>query len=68
MTREDGLKQVDETEWLRDDCDCLNLFVTDPKNRAVHCWLQLRPDYCDRGFLKLKIDMPGDSWRFFSSI
>lgn len=56
MNKEDGLKEIIETKWIKDNYSCLNLFVTDSKNRSIHCFLNLRPSYCDRGHIQLNID------------
>jgi hypothetical protein len=59
ITREEGIKQIDEAEWERDDeVQCLNLYVADPSGRPVHAWLTIRPYYCDRGHIQLQIDGP----------
>jgi hypothetical protein len=58
MTREEGLKQIDEAQWMRDNYDTLHLYVTSPRDRPVDVWLSMRPVYCDRGHIQLNIDGP----------
>ena len=53
---QDGVKIIDEAEWLKDDTNTLNLYVTDRNSNRVHCYMQLRPEYCDRGHIQLNID------------
>jgi hypothetical protein len=61
MTREEGLKQIEETQWTKDaDHDLLDLWVSDPHGCAVHAWLLMRPVYCDRGHIQLNIEGPLD--------
>lgn len=57
MTREEGLRQIDEARWMSGDA-CLELRVNDGKDRTIHAWLEMRPHYCDRGHLKLLIEGP----------
>lgn len=56
MTREEGLRQIEEANWTPDKFGCVNLRVHDQDGRNVHCWLSLRPEYCDRGHIQLNID------------
>lgn len=56
LSREGVIKMIEETQWLLDDTGTLNLLVMDFKERPVHCWLEERPYYCDRGHIKLMID------------
>ena len=56
MTKEEGLKQIDDTKWSKDDHGCLNLHVTAEDGSDVHCWLHLRPVYCDRGHIGFNIN------------
>lgn len=56
MTREEGLRQIDEAVWVRDDFGCLNLVVRDEDDHVVHAFLSMRPPYCDRGHIQLNID------------
>ncbi len=56
MDRENGLKQIDEAKWDKDQHGYRNLYVTDAKGNVVHCFLSLRPNYCDRGHIQLNID------------
>jgi hypothetical protein len=59
VTREEGIKQIDEARWEKDDdAACLNLKVNDEEGLQVHAWLTPRPVYCDRGHIKLNIDGP----------
>lgn len=56
MTREEGLKQIDEAKWVKHpDHDVLDMHVTDAQGLDVHAWLQLRPVYCDRGHIQLNV-------------
>ena len=50
------LELIDNAPWLRDEDECLNLYVKDSQGRTVHCFLTLRPVYCDRGHIQLNID------------
>lgn len=71
--REEGLSEIDNAKWVKDEYGCLNLYVNTPESRPVHAWLSLRPSYCDRGHIQLNIDGPlsldaADSFpRFFFS-
>lgn len=56
MNIKEGLKEIDQAEWVKDEWGCFNLYVTDAKEQKVHCWLSLRPVYCDRGHIQLNID------------
>jgi hypothetical protein len=58
IDKQTGLRQIDEAEWELDEVQCLNLHVTTAKGDGVHCWLSLRPAYCDRGHIQLNIDGP----------
>lgn len=58
MTKEEGLKQIDETQWERDDYGALHLYITHLSGRRVDAWLSMRPDYCDRGHIQLNVDGP----------
>lgn len=51
-----GLIQITYAEWIRDEHKCLNLHVNTAKGHPVHCWLSLRPHYCDRGHIQLNIE------------
>lgn len=55
MTREEGLRQIDEAKWVKDSYGWLELRVNDEKDRAVVCHLSLRPNYCDRGHFQFTI-------------
>lgn len=59
MTKEDGLAEINGAEWIKDTYGCLNLYVHTANQLPVHCWLQLRPQYCDRGHLQLNVSLPG---------
>lgn len=59
MQRKEGIRQIEEAEWVRDEVGCLNLIVTDDTGRRVHAWLRKRPLYCDRGHIQLHIEAPG---------
>ena len=74
MDKAEGLIQIDQAEWVKDEYDSLNLKVTHPRGTVVHCILSLRPFYCDRGHIQLLIEAPyieldeADSFpRFFFS-
>ncbi len=58
MNIERGLKEIDKAEWKRDEYGCFNLYVNTPEGNKVHCFLSLRPTYCDRGHIQLNIDGP----------
>lgn len=51
-----GLRQIDLSKWEEDETGTLNLYVTDVRGNIVHCWMILRPAYCDRGHVQLNID------------
>ena len=57
MTREQGLKQIDEAQWKRGDTE-LTLTVNNQQGRVILAWLRMRPHYCDRGHIQLLIDGP----------
>lgn len=74
FSKEEGIKQIDEAKWVKDDWGALNLYVSQPNGTMAHCFLTLRPEYCDRGHIQLMIDAVGmgidgaDSFpRFFFS-
>ena len=73
MNKEEGLKEIDEAQWMLDEWNCKNLYVHTEEGHKVHAWLSLRPEYCDRGHIQLIIDGPcgldgADSFpRFFFS-
>jgi len=73
MDREQGLYEIDNASWLKDEYSSLNLHVHDQQGRQVHAWLSLRPVYYDRGHIQLCVDGPlkidgADSFpRFFFS-
>jgi hypothetical protein len=56
ITREEGLRQIAEARWKKDEFGCLDLWVNTADGAPVHAWLQLRPTYCDRGHIQLNID------------
>ena len=57
MNKSEGIKQIDNAKWSKDDKhNILDLHVTHEKGTDVHCWLSLRPTYCDRGHIQLNID------------
>lgn len=56
MTREQGLKEIDEAKWIADEYGWHALTVHDEKDQKVISHLYLRPDYCDRGHIQLNID------------
>jgi hypothetical protein len=73
MTREEGLRQIENAKWVRDQYDWWSLRVQDEEGRWVEAQLSLRPHYCDRGHIQLLVDGPleldgADSFpRFFFS-
>jgi hypothetical protein len=56
MTKEDGIKHIDDATWILDKYNCLNLLIFNPEGGIIHCYLQLRPEECDRGHISLGID------------
>jgi hypothetical protein len=58
MTRDEGIRQIDTAEWLKDEYNTLHLKVEDQHGRPITAWLTLRPYYCDRGHIQLLIDGP----------
>lgn len=58
MNKEDGIAEINAAEWKEDNFKCLNLFVHTAEGYRIHCYLQLRPEYCDRGHIQLNIDGP----------
>jgi len=60
MNKDDGLVQIDNAKWIKDEYATLNIHVTDKDGRDVHAFLSLRPDYCDRGHIQLLVD--GNLW------
>ncbi|HYX39971.1 MAG TPA: hypothetical protein VE954_43295 [Oligoflexus sp.] len=58
MNRDEGLQEIDEAQWEKDDYKTLNLYVHTRDDRKVHAWMLLRPPYCDRGHIQLCIDGP----------
>ena len=70
---EDGIAEIDQAKWEKDEYGVLNLHVCDKNGKYVHVWLSLRPVYCDRGHIQMSIDGPvnldwADSFpRFFFS-
>jgi hypothetical protein len=73
MNEDDGIKEIDDATWIKDEYETLNLYVSDSNGRSIHCWMTLRPVYCDRGHIQLLISGPlnldgADSFpRFFFS-
>lgn len=55
-TRQEGLRQIETANWVKDEYGVLNLDVRTPEGRPVRAWLSLRPVYCDRGHIQLYID------------
>ena len=58
MTKEEGIEQIKTMKWVADDTvrGTLNMYVTHPCGKMIHCWLTMRPHYCDRGHIQLNID------------
>ena len=56
MTKEAGIDEIDSMQWKKDEYGVLNLIVHDDDGDLVHCWLSLRPPYCDRGHIQLNIE------------
>lgn len=57
MTREEGLAEIDNVNWVPDEWGCQNIYVHDEQGRKVHCWIRLRPEYCDRGHIELQVEL-----------
>jgi len=55
MIKDEGVKEIDEAKWIKDETNILNLYVHDAVGDQVHSWLSLRPNYCDRGHIQLVI-------------
>jgi len=60
MKRDAGIKQINETPWVKDEHRTLHLYATTPEDWPVDAWLIMRPHYCDRGHIQLNIDGPMD--------
>ena len=57
ITREEGLKQITEAKWEKDEYGCLWLRgIQNQRGHPVTPWLMLRPVYCDRGHIQFCID------------
>lgn len=56
MNKAEGIKEINNAKWSKDKYGNLNLYITHPKGAKIHCWLSLRPTYCDRGHIQLNID------------
>jgi hypothetical protein len=56
MTAQEGIKEIDTAEWVKDEWDYLLLTVHDANGRDVVAMLSLRPHYCDRGHIQLNIE------------
>lgn len=56
----EGLYEISEAKWTKDEWGVLNLVVHDRHGDEIHCYLSLRPHYCDRGHIQLNIDGPLD--------
>jgi len=73
LKRSEGIKEIENAKWVKDDYECLTLDVHDENDIPVKAWIKLRPAYCDRGHIQLLIDGPlsldhADSFpRFFFS-
>jgi hypothetical protein len=73
MTRQEGLKEIEEAKWTKDEYDYFLLTVHDINGDPVQAWLSVRPNYCDRGHIQfnidgyLKIDSADSFPRFFFS-
>ena len=50
------LNKIDLAKWEEDEFGALNLYVKDSSGKDVHCWMTLRPTYCDRGHIQLNIE------------
>ena len=53
--KEIGIDEIDSTRWFFRE-GYLQLTVKDQRGDAVHCYLERRPSYCDRGHFYVKID------------
>ena len=60
LSNSEVIDLIDNAVWIVDEYKALNLLVKDTDGRMVHCFLQQRPDYCDRGHISLNIDGPLD--------
>jgi hypothetical protein len=56
MNRQDGIKQIDETQWAKDEFNTLFLCLNGADGAPIHAILTMRPVYCDRGHIQLTID------------
>lgn len=56
ISKEEGLKEIDEAVWVEDKYKCLNLLIKHPESGIIHAYLSLRPKYCDRGHIQLNIE------------
>lgn len=52
----DGLNEIMNALWKRDEHDSLVLTVTDLNNQPVKAYLTARQWYCDRGHFMFQID------------
>ena len=60
MTKEEGLKEIDQAQWKLDEYGIQNLYAHTDRGELVHAWLQQRQSYCDRGHIQLIVDGPLD--------
>ena len=58
MDWKQGIKEIDEAEWLLDKYGVLNLYCHTSEGKLVHSFISPRPHYCDRGHFQLLIDGP----------
>lgn len=56
VTREEGIKEIEEAKWTKDEYGTRWLIVHDERGRGVGAWVTLRPNYCDRGHMQMCID------------
>jgi hypothetical protein len=49
ISRQEGLRQINDNAWQKDEYGALNQYVHAPDERLVHAFLLLRPHCCDRG-------------------
>jgi hypothetical protein len=56
VTKEEGLRAIEDAEWTRDQYNYLVLKVPNKDGREVIAYLSLRPTYCDRGHIQLLMD------------
>lgn len=56
MNAAEGIKEIDQATWIKDEYGWLILTVHNERGREVIAQLSLRPVYCDRGHIQLLMD------------